>query len=193
MTMTELRKPAAIGTSLDGPAIYIACLASYNDGILHGFWCDLTIATTAEEIQECIDYVLATSTKPGAEEYAIHDQQLLAGPLTGTEWPDLNDIESYLDVYNALDDTEQIAYRICCNDNHQVLCEDDFREMYCGVFDSPSNYAYDLAESLGHDIDGAKWPFSCIDWERAWRELDCDGYSAEFNSDAGGYIITRPC
>ena len=62
MTTTTLpTKPAAIGSSLDGPAIYIACLASYNAGTLHGFWCDLTIATTAEEIQECIDYVFATS------------------------------------------------------------------------------------------------------------------------------------
>ena len=77
--MTIPKPPAAIGTSLDGPAIYIACLASYNAGTLHGFWCDLTIATTAEDIQECIDYVLATSPATLAEEYAIHDQQLLAG------------------------------------------------------------------------------------------------------------------
>ena len=190
MTMTEIQKPAAIGSSLDGPAIYIACLASYNDGILHGFWCDLTIATTAEEIQECIDYVFATSTKPGAEEYAIHDQQLLAGPLTGTEWPDLDDIEFYLDVYNDLSDDEKIAYRVCCNDSGEILSSESFQDMFMGVYPRPEDYAEELAEACGYDIDGAKWPFSCIDWERAWRELSYDGYSAEFNSDLGGYIIT---
>jgi len=189
--MTIPKPPAAIGTSLDGPAIYIACLASYNAGTLHGFWCDLTIATTAEDIQECIDYVLATSPATLAEEYAIHDQQLLAGPLTGTEWPDLDEIERYMDVYLDLGDTEQIAYRVCCNDTGTILSDDDFREMYCGVFDKPADYAYDLAVECGDDVDSAKWPFSCIDWERAWRELSYDGYSAEYSSDAGGYIITR--
>ena len=191
MITTNLRKPAALSLPIDNdPAIYIACLAAYNNSKLHGAWCNLTMAATADDIQECIDYVLATSPEPGAEEYAIHDQQLLAGPLTGTEWPDLDDIESYLDVYNDLSDNEKIAYRVCCNDTGEILSSESFQDMFMGVYPRPEDYAYELAESCGHDIDGAKWPFSCIDWEHAWRELSYDGYSAEFNSDLGGYIIT---
>ena len=42
--------------------------------------------------------------------------------------------------------------------------------MYCGVHDKPEEYAYDLAVECGHDIVRCQWPFSCINWEGAWRE-----------------------
>lgn len=43
------------------PRVYVACLASYNDGILHGEWVD---AVDADEIQEGIDRVLFSSPRP---------------------------------------------------------------------------------------------------------------------------------
>lgn len=53
--------------------IYVACLASYNNAILHGHWID---ADQSEEgIWEGIKDVLASSPIPEAEEYAIHDYE----------------------------------------------------------------------------------------------------------------------
>ena len=85
-----------LGLPDEGPAIYIASLSDYNAGNLHGSWVDLTKATTAEEIQECIDYVLKTSPQPDAEEYAIHESQGLPFHLRG-EWPDLEAIAEWLE------------------------------------------------------------------------------------------------
>ena len=70
--------------------------------------------------------------------------------------------------------TSKIAYRVCCNDTGEILSSESFQDMFMGVYPRPEDYAYELAESCGHDIDGAKWPFSCIDWEHAWRELSYD-------------------
>lgn len=43
-------------------------------------------------------------------------------------------------------------------------------------------YARDLAEDLhGNAIRGASWPFDCIDWKKAARELQMDYTSAEFD------------
>lgn len=53
--------------------IYVACLAAYNNGILHGCWID---ATQGEDhLWEGIKAMLAVSPVPGAEEHAIHDYE----------------------------------------------------------------------------------------------------------------------
>ncbi|MEH6373674.1 antirestriction protein ArdA [Streptomyces sp. KLMMK] len=51
--------------------IYVACLASYNNGILHGEWLDAT--QDPDDIYEGITQVLKSSPIKGAEEFAIHD------------------------------------------------------------------------------------------------------------------------
>jgi|SRR5215472_364036 len=44
-------------------------------------------------------------------------------------------------------------------------------------------YAEELADELyGREIGGAKWPFSCIDWEQAARELQTDYSTVEYGS-----------
>lgn len=54
-----------------GPRIYVADLAAYNNGILHGVWIDAT--DEVPEIWTQIHSILAASPMPGAEEHAIHD------------------------------------------------------------------------------------------------------------------------
>ena len=53
----------------DSPRIYVACLAAYNSGCLHGRWIE---ATTPDEIWEQVRAMLADSPEPDAEEWAIH-------------------------------------------------------------------------------------------------------------------------
>jgi hypothetical protein len=44
------------------------------------------------------------------------------------------------------------------------------------------SYARELAEDLhGNKIRDAEWPFSCIDWDRAVRELQMDYTSVDFD------------
>ncbi len=57
----------------DQPQIYVACLAAYNNGKLHGAWIDPT--QEPEEILEQIALMLSKSPEPRAEEYAIHDHE----------------------------------------------------------------------------------------------------------------------
>lgn len=53
------------------PAIYVASLADYNNGVLHGAWIDAAREPAA--IKADIDAMLAQSREPAAEEFAIHD------------------------------------------------------------------------------------------------------------------------
>lgn len=193
-TTTQPAPPAGIVTRAamtPGPAVYVACLAAYNNGTLHGRWVDLGIASTAEEIQACIAHVLATSPEPGAEEYAIHDHQGLPECLQG-EWPDWEQVEAYLEARYSLHETERSAHLIACNINHRVLDEQEFSESFCGFWERPEDFAQEQAEQTAdHDVDWGQWPINCIDWQSAWRDLSCDGYHAEFVANEG-YAVFAP-
>jgi antirestriction protein len=51
--------------------IYVACLAAYNHGILHGKWIDAL--QPPDDIMDDIIQMLANSPIPNAEEWSIHD------------------------------------------------------------------------------------------------------------------------
>ena len=55
------------------PMIYVACLAAYNAGHLHGEWLDA--AREAAEIQEDIRAILQSSPVDSGGDFAIHDYE----------------------------------------------------------------------------------------------------------------------
>ena len=61
--------------------IYVADLAAYNAGYLHGEWIDATLAVA--DIEARIRQMLAASPIPFAEEYAIHDYEGFDGYQLG--------------------------------------------------------------------------------------------------------------
>jgi len=61
--------------------IYVADLAAYNNGKLHGVWIDAT--QDLDDIQEQINAMLEKSPEGFAEEYAIHDDEGFGGYSVG--------------------------------------------------------------------------------------------------------------
>ena len=170
----------------DGPAIYVACLASYNSGTLYGRWISLEWCQDADEIRQAIAEVLKGSPTPDAEEYAIHDSQCLPECLGSTEWPDIDELNSFAEVSANVDDRE--PYLMACDDAGRVLSEDEFRECYWGHYSSPAVFAQDYYEQQGREEDSLS---SYIDWDRVWNgEFDCNGWGARYQS--GGYHIFSP-
>ncbi|WCT74293.1 antirestriction protein ArdA [Sphingomonas naphthae] len=58
-------------TKTDQPRIYVACLAAYNNGILHGAWIEADRG--AWQLWGDTQAMLAASPIADAEEWAIHD------------------------------------------------------------------------------------------------------------------------
>ena len=61
------------------------------------------------------------------------------------------------------------------------ISPNDIEEAYSGEFDSPEDFAQNMAEEIGSIDKNATWPNNCIDWEYAARELmydysEADGY-----------------
>jgi hypothetical protein len=63
------------------------------------------------------------------------------------------------------------------NDYDPTLIEDDYFE----------EYARDLADELGMNIDAQSWPLTYINWERAAEALQMDYSSVEYDGDTYYY------
>lgn len=166
------------------PRVYVACIAAYNTGHLHGAWIDAN--QDADDIHEQIRAMLKASPEPGAEEWAVHDYDDLPDFLG--EYPDLD----ALATLGANVAEHGAAYIAFCKNSSTVEDESDFLSAYQGEHSSGQDFAYGLAEDLGQMPDGSQWPYSCIDWESAWRELEIGGdYWSEQNPSGGVWIFAN--
>jgi antirestriction protein len=146
-----------------GRRAYVACLASYNAGILYGRWVDLD-GSDPDEVREQIGDILAGSPSPGAEEWAIHDYDGV--PSWFGEHPDLDKLLAYVEaveehgtpfeVYVA----EHLGYHQL--DENTV---DSFRESYRGSYNREDDYAYEWLEEFC-----SSWP------EEARRYFDAEAW-----------------
>lgn len=174
-------------TTTTEPRIYVASLSDYNAGILHGVWitCD-----DADEMHEAVTEMLAASPTTArygdpAEEWAIHDHEGLEGIRLG-EFEDFETVATHARMVAE----HGKAWALWIDYEGGDPDEDAFAEAYCGEWASAADYAQVLAEDCGdlsmrepdpyHRDRGAitdRWPFTCIDWDKAARELSFDGYS----------------
>lgn len=129
--------------------MYVACLAAYNNGVLHGEWIDLD-GKDADDIQAEIDAILAASPVPCAEEWAVHDWD---GPGLDRfgEHPNLDAVADYVETMESLDDSEQDAF-IAFIDNigaHDDTALERFRDVYIGEYDNVEHYAQEFLDDTG--------------------------------------------
>ncbi|QEI11815.1 antirestriction protein ArdA [Cellvibrio japonicus] len=146
--------------------IYVADLAAYNAGYLHGVWIDATL--DVEDIQEQINTMLAASPVEAAEEYAIHDYEGFEGYDLGEyagiksaheiacfieEYPDFG--SALLGHFGNLDEARQAA-----------------EDCYCGCYTSLADYAQELTEETTTIPESLKF---YIDYESMARDMDYSG------------------
>lgn len=168
------------------PRIYVACLAAYNAGRLHGRWIDA--AQDADAIHAEVHAMLAASPVPGAEECAIHDYEGFAGIRIG----EYDSIETVAKLAALLD--EHGAAIAAFYDNQPGYWDDNlddiepaFQDAYCGEWESERAYAEDYAESTGALQEDARWPYDHIDWDDATEDLMQDYWST--SAPDGGVFI----
>lgn len=149
------------------PRIYVACLAAYNNGSLHGAWIDA--GQGADEIRVQIAAMLASSPIKGAEEYAIHDYEGFEG-VTIHEYAGIEKVArmaAFIAEHGALgagllaeftDDIDQ--------------AETTLQDCYHGQFTSLADFVEDLtAESV--TIPEALRHY--IDWKAMARDTEMNG------------------
>lgn len=157
--------------------IYVASLADYNDGRLHGTWIDASLG--ADHISEEVQAMLARSPLQGtiygpAEEWAIHDYEGF-GEIRLSEW---ESFERVAELAEAIEEHGEafFAYLSAFGDDAEV---DEFEDYYRGEYDSPEDYAAEWHEMVG-DVPDRLMNF--IDWKAVARDMDCEGYHFERRS-----------
>jgi antirestriction protein len=145
------------------PSIYVACLAAYNSGTLHGCWIDA--AQEPEDLQADIDAMLARSPVYDAEEWAVHDVEDL--PDLG-EYPDLahvariaQGIEQHGEAFRA--------YLDWADDDRATV--EDFEQRYIGEYRTRAEFAEQWLEDTGGLTDVPEHLQAFIDFDAYGRDM----------------------
>jgi antirestriction protein len=170
------------------PRIYVASLADYNEGRLHGAWIDA--AQTAEEIMEAVRAMLCASPCPSAEEWAIHDYEGF-GPLQLHESEDFATV-AQLAAGIARYGEAFAAYAEHVGSSSELL--DNFKDAYIGRYESGAELAAELLE--GSDIEAlvdklpeALRPYVTIDFQGYFADLETAGDITSSEASDGGIHV----
>lgn len=156
------------------PRIYVACLASYNSGRLHGEWIDCG----AEDVGEAISAMLKASPAPDAEEWAIHDHEGWHGldpadiPMDELgEWAEaIEEHGEALPIYCA---HVGMPYR-----QSVAECVEAFEEAYAGEWRDQVEFGAHLIEDLDV-LDEDSMVARYFDYEAFARDLFLGDYFSE--------------
>lgn len=167
--------------------IYVACLAAYNSGRLHGAWIDATSDT--EAMQEAVDAMLAASPVADAEEWAIHDYD--GFPNLG-EYPGLEAVADMAQLFEDFDHIDEGDLRaILDNFRDPAEARDELDDNFVGTFNTFRDYADDAADEnmAAHDIKDDSPLARYFDYDAWARDLamemtviDCPSGVAVFHS-----------
>lgn len=162
-----------------GPRIYVACLAAYNSGRLHGAWIDAD--QSAEDIRAEINEMLAKSPVPDAEEFAIHDHDGFEGYRV-SEYESIEDIAK---IAEAINDNPIAAELI--GDHCDVDDVSDFiANNYQGEYDDLGDWAYQFAGDTG-DLESIPETYrNYVDWDAMGRDAQYGG--DVFTIERGGKV-----
>lgn len=174
------------------PAIYVASLADYNNGILHGAWIDA--AREPEDIQADINAILASSREPNAEEWAIHDYEQFG------RWK-VNEFDSVELISRIAKNIAEHGYAYSAwadvfEGEPASFDIDSFHEAYLGHYDSVTDYVEQMADDLGYTEELDKLPehlrdYVRIDYAAIARDMHLSGDIATVDDPNGGVWIFR--
>lgn len=167
--------------------IYVASLADYNAGRLHGVWIDLDGKDT-DDVRAEITAMLKRSPEEIAEDYAIHDYE----GFCSIRIEEYDGIDRVCDLAVALEEHGEAFAAFYghygYDDVEEALTR--FEDAYAGEMSSFQDYAEELFDELyAHDIPEPIRFY--IDYEKFANDLLLSGdYSTE-DSRAGTVFVFR--
>lgn len=146
--------------------IYVADLAAYNNGKLHGVWIDATL--DLYDIQEQVQDMLAKSPEDDAEEYAIHDYEgydgFILGEYSGLEFA--HEVACFIDEYPEIG--AELLGHFSTIDEAKTAAE----ESYQGCYASLEDYAQEITEETSEIPAHLQY---YIDYVKMGRDMELNG------------------
>lgn len=150
--------------------IYVACLASYNNGILYGKWFELWEYTDEDSLLEDIEAMLAKSSIEDSEEWEIHDfdSEMDSTRLKKYNLKDLIELDKAI---ASCDDEVELVEDMLANGVDIDELADKYNNLY---------FYRDFEEYAREYIDGAyntkenEFLIRYLDWEKLGKDLRMD-------------------
>ena len=149
------------------PRIYVACLAAYNNGYLHGAWIDAD--QDVDEIRDEISAMLARSPIEHAEEYAIHDYEGFEG-VAISEYAGLDTVArmgAFIAEHGALG--AGLLEQFSCD---MEQAETALQDCYHGQFASLADY---MEELTTESVTIPEALLYYVDWQAMARDAKMGG------------------
>ena len=144
--------------------IYVEVCASVNGPL---FYCDVEIGNK-EDIKERIMEAYNDTNEETVEIDVVGDFEVV-------DWKELEEYENLQDKleelseYNGYYELDVISAAVDCG-----IAIDGIDDSYQGEYKSDEDFAQNMAEELGLINRDVSWPYTCIDWEWAAKELMYD-------------------
>jgi antirestriction protein len=142
--------------------IYVACLAAYNNGILHGCW--INADQDVDGIRAGINAMLKASPIAGAEEYAIHDYE----GFEGASLSEYQGIESVAELAAFIAEHGELGGKLVEYFGDLDAAREAIEDHYAGQYQSVADFAQELTEQSAEIPKALEY---YIDWERMARDL----------------------
>lgn len=157
------------------PRIYIACLAAYNNGRLHGRWIDAD--QPPEDIHAEVCAMLAGSPEPLAEEWAIHDYEGF-GALRLSEWESFERLSAI--ARGIVEHGGAFSAWLAYDSSHDPSDMESFEDAYRGEWGSMRDYAEDYADEVGMyaAAESSGFAYVTVDLDMLERDLNIELYTA---------------
>jgi antirestriction protein len=143
--------------------IYVACLAAYNNGILHGRWIDAHQDT--DDIYAAIREMLKASPIAGAEEWAIHDYEGFEGLYIA----EYQGIEQVADFAAFIAEHGELGAKLVNHYGSLEAARETLEDYYAGEYSSLADFAQEMTESSTTIPDSLRY---YIDWESMARDME---------------------
>ncbi|MDZ7733878.1 MAG: antirestriction protein ArdA [Acidimicrobiia bacterium] len=144
-----------------------------------------------DEVVEEVNEMLATSPEPGAEEYAIHDYENF-GRVYLSEYEDLRTVCALADGIEAYGKAFAGLAAVLDREEWERVLE-RFDEFYRGCWPSMVDYAAELLDDLGIDIDAIGpeilQPYVRVDLDAFADDLAYDFHVVE--TDEGVHLFEK--
>lgn len=152
--------------------VYIACLAAYNSGVMHGEWVEVT--GDVDALKEEIARILKESPEEDAEEWAVHDHEGF-GSYNVTEWPDLEALCDHVAAYEESSHDSDlidgvIADRNCTAREAIAIIDTDYQ----GEYDDLECWAEQFLQDTG-SVNLSRDLSYYFDYEKYGRDREMEG------------------
>lgn len=148
------------------PKIYVACLAAYNNGKLHGVWIEAN--QPAEAIRDAIRAMLKKSPERDAEEWAIHDYEGFYD-LRLSEW---EGIERVTALAAFIEGHGELGAELVRHFGDVAEAATVIEERYAGKYKTLADFAQELTEETTTIPQNLAY---YINYEAMARDMELNG------------------